>query len=591
MQQTVADFLLERLHEWGVRRVFGYPGDGINGLMGAFGRRQGDMEFVQARHEEACAFMACAHAKFTGEVGVCMATSGPGAIHLLNGLYDARMDHQPVVAIVGQQPRGALGGEYQQEVDLSNLFKDVARDFVQMITTPVQARHCLDRAVRIALERRAPTCIIVPNDVQDLPAAESPPREHGTVLSGIGATAHAAVPDEAALREAAGVLNRGERVALLVGAGALGAGEWVAAVADRLGAGVAKALLGKAVLPDSHPGVTGAIGLLGTRPSWEMMNECDTLLMVGTAFPYTEFLPREGQARAVQIDVDGSRLNMRYPVDVGLVGDAGPTLEALLPLLARREDRSWRQSIEKRCEQWRGAVLERALSPAQPVNPQLPFLELSRRLPEACIVTCDSGSAANWYARDVDLRPGMMGALSGGLATMGCGVPYALAAKLAYPDRPVFALVGDGAMQMNGINELITIADRWRDWADPTLVVMVLNNGDLNLVSWEQRVMGGVPRFRDSQALPDFSYAEYGRLLGLEGIRVDTPDMVGPAWSTALEVGKPVVLEIMADPAVPPLPPHVSAEQFRAYLQALAGETRDTTRAVLRSTLQQMWAG
>jgi pyruvate dehydrogenase (quinone) len=590
MGQTVSDFLLERLDAWGVDRIFGYPGDGINGLMGAFGRRSRTMEFVQVRHEEAAAFMACAHAKFTGEVGVCMATSGPGAIHLLNGLYDARLDHQPVVAIVGQQPRGALGGEYQQEVDLSNLFKDVARDFVQMITTPVQARHCLDRAMRIAMERRAPTCIIVPNDVQSLPATETP-REHGTVLSGIGATSHAAVPGGEALGAAAEVLNSGKRVAMLVGAGALGAAEEVDAVSDALGAGVAKALLGKAVLPDSHPGVTGSIGLLGTRPSWEMMNECDTLLMVGTAFPYTEFLPKEGQARAVQIDADGSRLNMRYPVELGLVGDSAGTLRALLPLLVRKHDRSWRERIDRLRGEWRDAVRERALAPAQPVNPQLPFLELSRRLPLGSIVTCDSGSAANWYARDVDLRPGMMGSLSGGLATMGCAVPYALAAKLAHPDRPVIALVGDGAMQMNGINELITIADRWRDWHDPTLVVMVLNNGDLNLVSWEQRVMGGAPRFRDSQALPAFSYAEYGRLLGLQGIRVDTPEMAGPAWDEALSAGRPVVMEIMADPAVPPLPPHVSRENFQAYAQALSQEDRGTAAAALRATIRQWWAG
>ncbi len=591
MRRTVADFVLERLEAWGIRRVFGYPGDGITGLMGAFQRQNGDLEFVQTRHEEAAAFMACAHAKFTSQVGICMATSGPGAIHLLNGLYDARMDHQPVVAIVGQQPRSALGGDYQQEVDLPNLFKDVARDFVQMVTTPVQARHCLDRAMRIAMERRAPTCVILPNDVQSLPAEENPPRVYGNVLSGIGLAAHAAVPSQDALALAASLLNRGQRVAMLVGAGALGAGEQVQAVADVLGAGVAKALLGKAVLPDANPGVTGSIGLLGTRPSWEMMNECDTLLMVGTTFPYTEFLPKEGQALAVQIDIDGSRLNMRYPVEVGLVGDSGATLQALLPLLARKEDRRWRERIEKRCAQWRESVRERAIAPAHPVNPQLPFMELSRRLPPASMVTCDSGSAANWYARDLDLRPGMTGSLSGGLATMGCGVPYALAAKLAYPDRPVFALVGDGAMQMNGINELITIADRWRDWSDPTLVVLVLNNGDLNLVTWEQRVMGGNPRFVESQALPPFSYAEYGRLLGLEGLQVDDPTEVGAAWDAALGAGRPAVLEVLVDPAVPPLPPNVTVAQFQAYAHALAKEERGSASSALRATLRQWWAG
>ncbi|CUI88012.1 thiamine pyrophosphate-requiring protein [Achromobacter xylosoxidans] len=587
--QTVSDFVLDRLGQWGVQRVFGYPGDGINGLIGAFGRND-TLEFVQTRHEEGAAFMACAHAKFTGQVGVCMATSGPGAIHLLNGLYDAKMDHQPVVAIVGQQARSALGGDYQQEVDLVNLFKDVAHEFVHMVTSPLQARHMVDRAMRIALERRSVVCLIFPNDVQDLEAVPVPPREHGTVHTGIGVTSHAAVPPEAALANAADLLNRGERVAMLVGAGALSAGAEVRAVAERLGAGVAKALLGKAVLPDALPYVTGAIGLLGTQPSWEMMNECDTLLMVGTSFPYAEFLPKEGQARAVQIDVDGRQLSLRYPVEVGLVGDARLTLEALLPRLEPKSSNSWRERIEKSVRRWRETVTARAMVEAKPVNPQRPFLELSSRLPPHSIITCDSGSAANWYARDVQLDEGMMASVSGGLASMGCGVPYAVAAKLAYPERPVIALVGDGAMQMLGINELITIAHRWKDWSDPTLVVLVLNNGDLNLVTWEQRVMGGDPRFAASQWLPEFSYADYGRMLGLEGIRVTSPDEVGPAWDRALAAGRPAVLEVVTDPEMPPLPPHVSMKQFGAYMTALRKETGAAGTAALRATIKQWWA-
>lgn len=587
--QTVSDFVLDRLGQWGVQRVFGYPGDGINGLIGAFGRND-TLEFVQARHEEGAAFMACAHAKFTGQVGVCMATSGPGAIHLLNGLYDAKMDHQPVVAIVGQQARSALGGDYQQEVDLVNLFKDVAHEFVHMVTSPLQARHMVDRAMRIALERRSVVCLTFPNDVQDLEAVPVPPREHGTVHTGIGVTSHAAVPPEAALANAADLLNRGERVAMLVGAGALSAGAEVRAVAERLGAGVAKALLGKAVLPDALPYVTGAIGLLGTQPSWEMMNECDTLLMVGTSFPYAEFLPKEGQARAVQIDVDGRQLSLRYPVEVGLVGDARLTLEALLPRLEPKSSNSWRERIEKSVRRWRETVTARAMVEAKPVNPQRPFLELSSRLPPHSIITCDSGSAANWYARDVQLDEGMMASVSGGLASMGCGVPYAVAAKLAYPGRPVIALVGDGAMQMLGINELITIAHRWKDWSDPTLVVLVLNNGDLNLVTWEQRVMGGDPRFAASQWLPEFSYADYGRMLGLEGIRVTSPDEVGPAWDRALAAGRPAVLEVVTDPEMPPLPPHVSMKQFGAYMTALRKETGAAGTTALRATIKQWWA-
>ncbi|MBO1113760.1 thiamine pyrophosphate-requiring protein [Bordetella petrii] len=588
--QTVSDFILSRLAQWGIQRVYGYPGDGINGLIGAFGRTSEPLEFVQARHEEMAAFMACAHAKFTGQVGVCMATSGPGAIHLLNGLYDAKLDHQPVVAVVGQQARTALGGDYQQEVDLVSLFKDVAHDFVHLAASPVQARHLVDRAIRIALERRAVTCLIVPNDVQDLPAVTTPPREHGTVHTGIGFTSHAGVPAPTALQNAADILNKGERVAILAGAGARDAGDELLQVAELLGAGVAKALLGKSVVPDDVPYVTGSIGLLGTQPSWRMMNDCDTLLMVGTAFPYGEFLPPEGQARAVQIDRDGRMISLRYPVEQGLVGDSKATLRALAPLLQPKESRRWRDKIEKDVAQWWQTVEARAMVQARPVNPQRPFWELSPRLPDHSIITCDSGSAASWYAQHLRLRKGMAASLSGGLASMGSGVPYALAAKLAHPDRPVFALVGDGAMQMNGLNELITIAHRWRDWRNPTLVVMVLNNGDLNMVTWEQRVMGGDPRFKDSQLLPAFPYADYAQSLGLEGIRVDDPEQVGPAWDRAIAAGRPVLLEMVTDPEVPPIPPHVPLKQVQNYVKALRQEDA-SGGAALRATIKQWWAG
>lgn len=588
MQGTVSDFILTRLAQWGIRRVYGYPGDGINGLIGAFGRTD-ELEFIQARHEETAAFMACAHAKFTGQVGVCMATSGPGAIHLLNGLYDAKLDHQPVVAIVGQQARSALGGDYQQEVDLASLFKDVAHDFVQVAASPVQARHLVDRAIRIALERRAVTCLIVPNDVQDLPAVPAPPREHGTVHSGIGVTSHAGAPAQTALQNAADILNKGERVAILAGAGAAAAGDELLQVADLLRAGIAKALLGKTVLPDDAAGVTGSIGMLGTQPSWRMMNECDTLLMVGTAFPYSEFLPAEGQARAVQIDRDGRMISLRYPVEQGLVGDSKATLQALLPLLRRKESRHWREKIEKDVARWWQTVETRAMLAARPMNPQRPFWELSSRLPDRSIITCDSGSAAVWYAQHLRVRKGMDASLSGGLASMGSAVPYAVAAKLAHPDRPVFALAGDGAMQMNGLNELITIAHRWKDWADPTLIVMVLNNGDLNMVTWEQR-MAGDPRFKDSQCLPAFPYAEFARLLGLEGIRVDDPDEAGPAWDRALAARRPVLLEMVTDPEVPPIPPHVPIKQVQSYLKALRQEDA-SGGAALRATIKQWWAG
>jgi pyruvate dehydrogenase (quinone) len=585
MARTVSDFLIERLHDWGVRRIFGYPGDGINGIIGAL-RRAGDkLEYVQVRHEEMAAFMACAHAKFTGEVGVCLATSGPGAIHLLNGLYDAKMDHQPVVAIVGQQARTALGGQYQQEVDLATLFKDVAGAFVQTVVTAPQMRHVVDRAMRIAAAERAVTCIIMPNDVQELDY-EDPPRKHGAVLSGIGHADSRGVPREEDLHRAANVLNAGKKVAMLVGAGALQATQEVLDVADALGAGIAKALLGKAAVPDNLPYVTGSIGLLGTRPSWEMMNDCDTLLMVGSSFPYTEFMPKPGQARGVQVDREARMLSIRYPMEVNLVGDSAETLRRLLPLLERKQDRSWREQIAQNVAKWWQTLEARAMADADPVNPQRVFWELSHRLPNGCILTCDSGSSANWYARDLMIRPGMMASLSGGLATMGCAVPYAIAAKLQYPDRPVIALVGDGAMQMNGLNELITVAQHWERWANPCFIVMVLNNGDLNQVTWEQRAQEGDPKFSASQDVPPFPYAEYARLLGLEGLTVDRPEQVGPAWDRALAASRPVLIDARTDPSVPPLPPHITLEHARAYAASVLKGDPDAIDTIRQSVKQ-----
>ncbi|MGZ5176495.1 MAG: thiamine pyrophosphate-requiring protein [Burkholderiales bacterium] len=588
MATTVGDFLLQRLSEWGVRRVYGYPGDGINGIMGAFGRSKGNIDFVQARHEELAAFMACAHSKFAGEVGVCLATSGPGAIHLLNGLYDAKMDHQSVVAIVGQQKRDALGGDYQQEVDLLSLFKDVAREYVHMVSTPTQVRHLVDRAMRIARDQRTVTCIIFPNDVQDLEAVETPPHEHGTVHTGIGYTGYMLAPRDQDVARAADVLNAGGKVAMLVGAGALHASDEIIQVAEILGAGVAKALLGKAAVPDELPFVTGSIGLLGTKPSWDLMTGCDTLLMVGSAFPYSEFLPEEGKARGVQIDIDPRMLSLRYPMEIGLVGDSRETLRALIPHLKRKTDRAWRDDVEKSVARWWRVLEARAMNEAHPINPQRVFWELSARLPDNCILTCDSGSAANWYARILKIRRGMRASLSGGLATMGPAIPYAIAAKYAHPKRHVIALLGDGAMQMNGINGLVTIAKVWRDWADPRLTVMVLNNGDLNQVTWEQRAMEGDPRFAGSQAVPDFPYAEYARLLGLGGIKVDQPERVAPAWDEALAADRPTVVEMVTDPNVPPLPPHITMKETKAYMSALLHGDADSMRIVIAS-IKETW--
>jgi pyruvate dehydrogenase (quinone) len=592
MADTVSDFLVERLRAWGIHRIFGYPGDGINGIMGALNRADGDPEFIQVRHEEMSAFMACGHAKFTGQIGVCLATSGPGAIHLLNGLYDAKMDHQPVLAIVGQSARTAIGGAYQQEVDLLSLFKDVAGEYVQMASVPDQVRHLIDRAVRIALDERTVTCLIFPVDLQTMEAVREPEHAHGTIHSGVGYIAPRVVPRDLDLQRAADVLNAGDRVAMLVGQGALDATDEVLATADRLGAGIAKALLGRAAVPDDLPFVTGSIGLIGTMPSWEMMTDCDTLLMVGSSFPYSEFLPKEGQARGVQIDIDGRLLSIRYPMEVSLVGDSRETLRALLPLLRRKADRSWRERIASNVADWWKVLEARARNPADPINPQWVFWELSRRLPDRCIITADSGSAADWFARDLVLRRGMMASLSGNLATMGPGVPYAIAAKFAHPDRPAIACVGDGAMQMNGINELITVAKYWMRWSDPRLVIMVLNNRDLNQVTWEQRVFEGDPKFKASQDVPDFPYAEYARSLGLDGVRVERPDQVGEAWDRALTADRPFVLEACTDPNVPPLPPHISLQQAKQFVSSMvkgdpdaAGVIRQSFRDLVESYL------
>jgi pyruvate dehydrogenase (quinone) len=568
MATLVADFVLKRLTEWGIHRIYGYPGDGINGFLGALDRADGDPDFIQVRHEEMAAFMACGHAKYTGEVGVCLATSGPGAIHLLNGLYDAKLDHAPVVAIVGQQKRMSLGGEYQQEVDLNTLFKDVSA-YVQVCMEPAQARHLVDRAVRIAEAEHTVTTLIIPNDVQEEEAVESPPREHGAIYSAIGYVPPRVLPPESELDRAAEALNAGEKVAMLVGQGALGAEDEVVETAEVLGAGVAKALLGRAVLPDDLPFVTGSIGLLGTRGSYELMSGCDTLLIVGSNFPYSEWLPKEGQARGVQIDHDPKLIGLRYPVEVPLVGDAKETLRELLPRLQRKEDRSWRVQVEGWVDEWWRLMEDWAMQDGEPINPQRVVWELSKQLPDGCILAADSGSSTNWFARQLRLRKGMKASLSGTLATMGPAVPYAVAAKFAYPERPVIALIGDGSFQMNGMNELITVAKYRERWSDQRLVFCVFNNQDLNQVTWEQRVLAGDPMYPATQRIPDFPAARYAELVGLHGIRVERPDDVAGAWEEVLSAGIPAVLEAVVDPEIPPLPPHITGEQMKKMARAM----------------------
>ena len=587
MAMNVSEFVWQRLNEWGLKRVFGYPGDGVGGLDVALEGAKDTMHYVQVRHEEMAAFMASAHAKFTGEVGLCYATSGPGAIHLLNGLYDAKMDHVPVVAIVGQQARSALGAHYQQEVDLQSLFKDVAADFVAMASVPSQVRHLIDRAVRIASTKRTVTCVILPNDLQGLPY-EDPPLVHGTTHTGVGYAGPALLPSDSRLRDAASVLNAGKKVAILVGAGALNAADEVIAVAEKLQAGVAKALLGKAALPDDLPFVTGSLGLLGTKPSWDMMQGCDTFLMVGSAFPYSEFLPKPGNARGVQIDIDGTMVSLRYPMEVNLIGDSATTLRALLPLLEQKNADGWRRDIEKNVASWWKTLEERAMQAAEPINPQRVFWELSPRLPDNCIMTGDSGSVANWYARDIKMRRGMKGSLSGSLASLGAATPYAVAAKMAFPERTVIAFIGDGAMQMNGLNVMITISKYWKEWSNPHLIVMVLNNQDLNQVTWEERVQLGVGKTESTQSIPDFAYDRYAELLGLKGIVVRDPDRLGMAWDEALSADRPVILNIYTDPNVPPLPPHITLKDAKNFMTMTLSEPE--LGSVLKNSAKEVLA-
>jgi pyruvate dehydrogenase (quinone) len=590
---TVADYLLQRLRDWGVEKIFGFPGDGINGLLAAWGRAENNPKFVQARHEEMSAFEAVGYAKFTGRLGVCAATSGPGAIHLLNGLYDAKLDHVPVLAIAGQTSRSAMGGSYQQEVDLLSLFKDVASDYVQMVTVPEQLPNVLDRAIRVALAERAPTAIIIPSDVQELEYS-APTHEFKMVPSSVGVDWPETVPGDAAIGRAAEILNAGQKVAILAGSGARGARAELKQVAELLGAGVAKPLLGKDVLADDLPYVTGSIGLLGTRPSYDMMMGCDTLLTVGSSFPYTQFLPAFDQARAVQIDIDAKYIGMRYPYEVNLVGDAAATLRALIPRLQRKQDRAWREDIEAKVARWWQVMEAEAMVDADPVNPMRLFAELSARLPGNAIVTADSGSSANWYARQLKFRDHMRGSLSGNLATMGPGVPYGIGAKFGCPDRPVIVFAGDGAMQMNGLAELITIKHYWREWADPRLIIAVLHNNDLNQVTWEMRAMEGAPKFTESQVLPDVDYAAFAASLGLHGINVDKPDQLGPAWERALSADRPTLLDVRTDPDVPPIPPHATFEQAKDAAMALLKGDEDRWVVIkegLKTKVQELLPG
>ena len=597
--RLVADVMVERLEAWGVNRVFGYSGDGINGFMGALrrstdGRSGAGVEFVQARHEETAAFMAVGHAKYTGQVGVVTSTQGPGAVHLLNGLYDAKLDGVPVVAIIGQQSRSVLGSAYMQEIELLTLFKDVAAQFAQMVSAPEQLPMVLDRAFRTALETRTPCVVIVPHDIQKAPAPELD-QEHGIIVTAPEWRPARVLPHDDDLARAAEVLGAGSKVAFLVGQGARNARPEVIALAQQLDAGITTSLLGKPYIDETLPFAVGTMGHLGSTASAHLMGNCDTLLIIGSNDPWTEFYPKPGAARAVQVDIDGRKVGNRYPVEVGLVGDAAETLARLAELLNGADGQSgrqpeagarkqWRADVEEQVRSWRSLTEERSRVPAKPVNPELVVRELSGRMPGNAQVSVDVGSCVYWYARQLTLPEGVPAHLSGTLASMGCSIPYGIAAKLARPDRPLVALAGDGAMQMTGIAELITVAHRWRGWSDPRFVVCVFNNRELAEVTWEQRETESEPRFPASQEIPDFPYAGYAELLGLTGIRVDSPEQLANAWERALAAERPVVIEVLTDPDVPLLPPFpAGAEKLDGMRSALSeeGESGEGAAALL----------
>lgn len=583
--RNVADAIVDRVRAWGVQRIFGYAGDGVDPLLGALHRQQDAVELVTTRHEEMAAFMATGHAKYTGEVGVCLATQGPGAVHLLTGLYDAKLDRKPVVAIVGHVVTSALGSGYQQEVELPTLFKDVCSSYVGELVSPEQLDQVVDDAFRTALATSSPTCIIVPHDVQQ---AEAPELEHahGIVPSAPVVAVPRVVPVDADLDRAAEVLSAGQRVALLVGQGAQHATAEVREVAELLGAGVTTSLLGKPLVDESLPYMCGTMGHLGTTASADLMAQCDTLLIVGSDDPWTEYYPAPDQARAVQIDLSAAQLGRKYPIEVGLAGDAAETLRALLPRL-QRSDRPWRGQVGSMVESWRLLRAERAAEVTEPMNPQTVIAELSRHLPGDAQVAVDVGSVVYWYARHLDLPVGVPAHLSSTLASMGSGLPYGLAAKLAAPERPVVALCGDGAMQMSGNSELITLAHRWRDWADPRFVVLVLNNGELTEVTWEQREMEGDPRFPTSQEVPPFPYADYARLLGLDALRIGRAEDLGAAWEQALTADRPTLIEAVVDPESPLLPPRAPEQKIEKLLDGLAQEDDAATAEKVQRHHQQ----
>ena len=561
MAATAADVLVETIHDWGVEVVFGLPGDGINGIMESLRTHQDRVRFVQVRHEEAAALMACAYAKFTGKLGVCVATSGPGAIHLLNGLYDAKLDQAPVLAITGLPFHDLIGTHTQQDVETDKLFADVAK-YSMRIMGPSHVENVLDLACRTALAYRGVAHVAFPVDLQEQEVKGGRSNKRNVPHHTSDAFARSArLPDEADLSRAAAVLNAGKKTMILAGQGALRAGDQLERVADTLAAPIAKALLGKAAVPDDSPYTTGPIGLLGTRPSQEGMEECDTLLVVGSSFPYIEFLPKPGQARGVQIDLDPMRIGLRFPVEVGLVGDAARTLEALLPQLERRRDRSFLEKAQKDMNEWRALMDRRASRTDKPMKPQVFAAALGERLRDDAIVSCDSGTIATWWARHIPARRGQMHSLSGTLATMANGLPYAIAAQVAYPDRQCVAFVGDGGFSML-MAELATCV-KYR----LPVKVFVVKNDTLGMIKWEQMVFLGNPEYGCD--LQPIDFALVARAVGAAGYTVEDPADCGRVIDEALAAPGPALVQGVVDPFEPPLPAKISVEQATKFAQSL----------------------
>ncbi|MER6415667.1 thiamine pyrophosphate-dependent enzyme [Streptomyces humidus] len=605
MTATVCEHILRRLHAWGVDHVFGCPGDGVDALLTACGDSEEAPRLVRSPHARTSAFQAVGHARVGGRPGVCAAASGPDAIHLLGGLYDAKLDRVPVLAIVGLRRTGR-DGPRRPEADPYALFRDVASEFLETVTSPQELPDVLDRALRTAYARRCPVVLVVPEDVQELHCPEAPvrpewpqyPAGFGAVPAGPGRGMGPAAPSGESLERAAEILNSGDKVAILVGRGAAGASAEVRRIAELLGAGVAEELLGKDVVGDQLPYVTGTVGPLGTRPSYELMRDCDTLLAIGSSFSDPGFLPEPGRARSVRIGVEPDLTATGRPYEVELVADVRATLDRLIPLTRGEErGREWFETVCANVRRWDEVLDRRSRLSADPVNPELVAHVLDALLPPDSIVTCDSGSVTAWYARHLTMRPGMRGVLSGGLAATGCAVPYAIGAKFAHPDRPVIALAGDGAMRLDGLTELITAASYKDLWQDPRLVVAVWNDRGADQGGGRPRAAEDGPSLapsRRSPDVPDVPYAAFARSLGLTGVRVETPEEVESGWRTALAADGPAVVEFLTDPSVPPVPAHATWEQLGAAAAAVLKGEPDAgavVRHAFKAKLQEFLPG